>query len=93
MMRRAGPGSNRTHAKQYTDNVVDLMLGKLVMPLAVWLWIGGGLMAVGTVLSGVAGSSSPADRSRVGTDPRAPRADTATAEETVGEPVGAGVDG
>ncbi len=68
-------------------------LGLLVMPLAVWLWIGGGLMAVGTVLAAWPGRrrrptdpvSAPIPERRVQTPP--------PPEETVGEPVGAGVDG
>ncbi len=68
-------------------------LGLLVMPLAVWLWIGGGLMAVGTVLAAWPGRrrrptdpvSAPIPERRVHTPP--------PPEETVGEPVGAGVDG
>ena len=52
-------------------------LGLLVMPLAVWLWIGGGLMAVGTVLAAWPGRrrrptdpvSAPIPERRVQTPP------------------------
>jgi cytochrome c-type biogenesis protein CcmF len=66
----------------------------LIMPLAVWLWIGGGLMAVGTVLAAFPGRrrnpldpvSAPAAGDRAGAGARV------TSGETVGgsspEPVG-----
>jgi cytochrome c-type biogenesis protein CcmF len=75
-----------------TDDTGAVRLGLLIMPLAVWLWIGGGLMAVGTVLAAWPG------RRRRPTDPvSAPIPErhvrTPPPEEPVGEPVGAGVDG
>jgi cytochrome c-type biogenesis protein CcmF len=59
-------------------------IGVLVMPLAVWLWIGGSVMAIGTLLAAWPG------RRRRPTDPvSAPVPE----RRPVGEPVGAGVDG
>jgi cytochrome c-type biogenesis protein CcmF len=59
-------------------------IGMLVMPLAVWLWIGGTVMAIGTALAAWPG------RRRRPTDPvSAPVPD----RQPVGEPVGVGVDG
>ena len=59
-------------------------IGMLVMPLAVWLWIGGTVMAMGTLLAAWPG------RRRRPTDPvSAPVPE----RQPVGEPVGAGVDG
>ncbi len=73
------------------DDAGAVRLGLLVMPLAVWLWIGGALMAVGTLLAAWPG------RRRRPTDPvSAPipeRRVQAPPAEPVGEPVGAGVDG
>ncbi len=65
-------------------------IGMLVMPLAVWLWIGGTVMAVGTLLAAWPG------RRRRPTDPVSapvPEREPAAPGEPVGEPVGAGVDG
>jgi cytochrome c-type biogenesis protein CcmF len=68
-------------------------IGVIVQPLIAWLWVGGALMAVGTLLAAWPG------RRRRPTDPvSAPvperRAQTPPPpEEPVGEPVGAGVDG
>jgi cytochrome c-type biogenesis protein CcmF len=65
-------------------------IGMLVMPLAVWLWIGGTVMAVGTLLA-----AWPGLRRRP-TDPVSapvPEREPAAPGEPVGEPVGAGVDG
>ncbi len=75
------------------DDSGAVRLGLLVMPLAVWLWIGGGLMAVGTLLAAWPGRrrrptdpvSAPVPERHVQTPP--------PPEEPVGEPVGAGVDG
>jgi cytochrome c-type biogenesis protein CcmF len=54
------------------------------MPLAVWLWIGGTVMAIGTLLAAWPG------RRRRPTDPvSAPIPD----REPVGEPVGVGAHG
>ena len=51
----------------------------LIMPLTIWLWVGGGLMLVGTVLAAVPG------RRRRPTDPvSAPIALDAPAPELVG---------
>jgi cytochrome c-type biogenesis protein CcmF len=65
-------------------------IGMLVMPLAVWLWIGGTVMAMGTLLAAWPG------RRRRPTDPVSapvPEREPAAPGEPVGEPVGAGVDG
>ena len=59
------------------DDNGAVRLGLLVMPLAVWLWIGGGLMAVGTVLAAWPGRrrrptdpvSAPIPERRVQTPP------------------------
>ncbi len=73
------------------DDAGAVRLGLLIMPLAVWLWIGGGLMALGTLLAAWPG------RRRRPTDPvSAPipgRRVQIPPAEPVGEPVGAGVDG
>ena len=46
--------------------------GQFVKPLIVWLWIGGALMAVGTLLAAFPGAGAPADRPGVGPRQRAP---------------------
>jgi cytochrome c-type biogenesis protein CcmF len=59
-------------------------VGVLVMPLASWLWVGGGIMALGTVLSLLPGprrrrpeAEAPAEVVAPVDEPVAPRADPA----------------
>ena len=86
--RRVPHAARRAHRRHGRGSAA----GCSIMPLVVWLWIGGGLMAVGTVLAAWPG------RRRRPTDPvSAPIPErhvrTPPPEEPVGEPVGAGVDG
>jgi cytochrome c-type biogenesis protein CcmF len=59
-------------------------VGVLVMPLASWLWVGGGVMALGTVLALLPGprrrrpaAEAPVEVSAPVDEPAAPRADPA----------------
>src|SRR5699024_4740731 len=56
-----------------------------VRPLIMWLWIGGGVMAVGPWLAPL-----PTARRRRPTDPVAARIPAGTAGETAGDPLGDG---
>ena len=48
-----------------TDREVTLRV--FVKPMVLWLWIGGAVMAIGTILAAFPGQAAPADRTGLGT--------------------------